>query len=135
VRDKISSDLNSGFTFLAALLIALTIATISISTSSAVEARRYEIGLRRALGASRKHIREQIIIEASLTGVVAAIVGTLTGLLAALYWSHHNQWHVVQDRITIPAALLACPLLGILGGIWPAWKASRQEPADTLRSS
>jgi putative ABC transport system permease protein len=135
VRDKISSDLNSGFTFLTVLLIALTIATISISTSSAVEARRYEIGLRRALGASRKHIRQQIIIEASLTGVVAAIIGTLTGLLAVLYWSHHNQWHVVQDRITIPAALLAGPLLGILGGIWPAWKASRQEPADTLRSS
>jgi hypothetical protein len=135
VRDKISGDLNSGFTFLAVLLIALTIATISISTSSAVEARRYEIGLRRALGASRKHIRQQIIIEASLTGVVAAIVGTLTGLLAVLYWSHRNQWHVVQDRITIPAALLAGPLLGILGGIWPAWKASRQEPADTLRSS
>jgi putative ABC transport system permease protein len=135
VRDKISSDLNSGFTFLAALLVALTIATISISTSSAVQARIHEIGLRRALGASRKHIRQQIILEACFTGGIAAIVGTLSGLLAIVYWAHRNQWNVVQDRITIPAALLAGPLLGIVGGIWPAWKASRQEPADTLRNT
>ncbi len=134
VRDQISGDLNTGFTFLAALLIALTIATISISTSSAVEARRHEIGLRRALGAARKHIRRQIILEAAFTGGIAAIIGTLTGLLATLYWAQRSQWNVVQDRVTIPAALIAGPLLGILGGIWPAWKASRQQPADTLRS-
>lgn len=134
VRDQISGDLNTGFTFLAALLIALTIATISISTSSAVEARRHEIGLRRALGAARKHIRRQIILEAAFTGAIAAIIGTLTGLLATLYWAQRSQWNVVQDRITIPAALIAGPVLGILGGIWPAWKASRQQPADTLRS-
>ena len=134
VRDQISGDLNTGFTFLAALLITLTIATISISTSSAVEARRHEIGLRRALGAARKHIRRQIILEAAFTGGIAAIIGTLTGLLATLYWAQRSQWNVVQDRITIPAALIAGPLLGILGGIWPAWKASRQQPADTLRS-
>jgi putative ABC transport system permease protein len=135
VRDKISSDLHSGFTFLAALLVVLTISTISISTSSAVQARIHEIGLRRALGASRKHIRQQIILEACFTGGIAAIVGTLSGLLAILYWAHRNHWNVVQDRITIPAALLSGPLLGIIGGIWPAWKASRQEPADTLRNT
>ena len=134
VRDSVASDLSSGFAFLASLLVALTIATITISTSSAVQTRTHEIGLRRALGAARKHIRRQFILEAALIGGIASIVGTLAGLLATLFWAHRNQWNVVQDRITIPAALLAGPVIGILGSVWPAWRASRQQPADTLRS-
>jgi putative ABC transport system permease protein len=116
------------------LLGALTIATIAISTSSALQTRTHEIGLRRALGAARKHIRYQIILEATITGSFAAIIGTIAGLAATLAWAEHNNWKVVQDRFTIPGALIAGPLVGVIGSIWPAWKASRQQPADTLRS-
>lgn len=134
VRDQVSGDLSTGFALLAGLLVALTTATIAISTSSALQTRTHEIGLRRALGAARKHIRQQIILEATVTGCAAAIVGTLAGLLATLVWAQHNHWKVVLDRFTIPGALVAGPLVGIVGSMWPAWKASRQQPADTLRS-
>lgn len=134
VRDQVSGDLSTGFALLASLLAALTAATIAISTSSALQTRTHEIGLRRALGAARKHIRQQIILEATVIGSAAAIVGTLAGLLATLAWAQHNHWKVVLDSFTIPGALVAGPLVGILGSIWPAWKASRQQPADTLRS-
>jgi putative ABC transport system permease protein len=134
VRDQVSGDLSTGFALLAGLLAALTTATIAISTSSALQTRTHEIGLRRALGAARKHIRQQIILEAAVTGSAAAIVGTLAGLLVTLAWAQHNHWKVVLDSFTIPGALVAGPLVGILGSIWPAWKASRQQPADTLRS-
>ncbi len=135
VRDQVSGDLSTGFALLAGLLATLTVATIAISTSSALQTRTHEIGLRRALGAARKHIRYQIILEATVTGSFAAIVGTLAGLLTTLAWAEHNQWKVVLDRFTIPGALIAGPLVGIAGSIWPAWKASRQQPADTLRST
>jgi putative ABC transport system permease protein len=135
VRDKNNADLNTGLALLAGLLTTLTIATIAISTSSALQTRTHEIGLRRALGAARKHIRRQIMLEASATGAVAAILGTLAGLLTTLAWAEHNHWKVVLDRYTIPGALIAGPLVGIIGSLWPAWKASRQQPADTLRSS
>jgi putative ABC transport system permease protein len=134
VRDQVSGDLSTGFALLAGLLVALTTATIAISTSSALQTRTHEIGLRRALGAARKHIRQQIILEATITGCAAAIVGTLAGLLTTLAWAQHNHWKVVLDSFTIPGALVAGPVVGIIGSIWPAWKASRQQPADTLRS-
>jgi putative ABC transport system permease protein len=134
VRDQVSGDLSTGFALLAGLLAALTTATIAISTSSALQTRTHEIGLRRALGAARKHIRQQIILEAMITGCIASIVGTLSGLLATLAWAQHNHWKVVLDSFTIPGALVAGPLVGIIGSMWPAWKASRQQPADTLRS-
>jgi putative ABC transport system permease protein len=134
VRDQVSGDLSTGFALLAGLLVALTTATIAISTSSALQTRIHEIGLRRALGAARKHIRQQIILEAMFTGCIASIIGTLAGLLATLAWAQHNHWKVVLDSFTIPGALVAGPLVGIIGSIWPAWKASRQQPADTLRS-
>ena len=135
VRDQVSGDLSTGFALLAGLLATLTVATIAISTSSALQTRTHEIGLRRALGAARKHIRYQIILEATVTGAFAAIIGTLAGLLATLAWAEHNHWKVVLDRFTIPGALIAGPLVGIMGSTWPAWKASRQQPADTLRST
>jgi putative ABC transport system permease protein len=134
VRDQVSGDLSTGFALLAGLLVALTTATIAISTSSALQTRTHEIGLRRALGAARKHIRQQIVLEATFTGCIASIVGTLAGLLATLAWAQHNHWKVVLDSFTIPGALVAGPLVGVIGSIWPAWKASRQQPADTLRS-
>jgi putative ABC transport system permease protein len=134
LRRQVEGDVQSLFYALSAL--ALLVGTIAITNATLLNVveRRPEIGLRRALGATRGHITRQITIEAALTGIFAGIVGATIGLLAVVITALARHWTATIQ----PWTLLMAPAIGIatgtLAGILPALKASRTPPAETLRT-
>lgn len=134
LRNQVQGDITSLFYALSAL--ALLIGTIAIANATLLNVieRRNEIGLRRALGATRPHIRRQITIEAALTGTAAAITGTSIGLIGVTLVSTSRHWTTTINPTTIAIAPAIGLATGALAGLIPAIRASHTPPADTLRS-
>jgi putative ABC transport system permease protein len=133
LRNQISSDITGLFLALSAL--ALLVGTVAIANATLLNVieRRSEIGLRRALGAKRSHIRRQITVEASLVGSVAGVAGASLGLLTVVATSASRGWTTTIS----PGVVLVAPAIGLitgaLAGLIPAIRASRTPPAETLR--
>lgn len=133
LRNQVEGDVESLFYALSGL--ALLIGTVAITNATLLNIieRRPEIGLRRALGATRTHITRQITLEAALTGTLAGVIGATIGLLGVIVTAVSRQWTPTIQ----PGVLLIGPLIGIgtgtLAGLIPALKASRTPPAETLR--
>jgi putative ABC transport system permease protein len=99
-----------------------------------VRERTVEIGLRRAVGASRRRILRQFLIEAAILGLVGGLVGTALGVALAAGASWFTAWKLV---IRWPLALLAsgvCAAVGVLFGLYPAREAARVDPIVALRT-
>ena len=99
----------------------------------AVAERTREIGIRKALGARRKDILRQFLVEAATLSTVGAILGILLGILGANIIS----WNTPLPAAIAPWSLVAATLLGtvvgIVSGVLPARKAARLDPIDALR--
>lgn len=134
LRNQVSGDITSLFLTLSGL--ALLIGTIAIANATLLNIieRRPEIGLRRALGATRKHIRRQITLEAAIIGTIASIVGTSLALTAIAIVAATRGWTLTINPTTLAVAPVLGLLTGALAGLLPAIKASRTPPADTLRT-
>ena len=134
LRNQVEADVQTLFYALAGLALLIGAVAITNATLLNIIERRPEIGLRRALGATRTHITRQITLEAALTGTIAGTLGAVTGLLAVITIAITRQWTPTIQ----PAILFAAPAIGIttgtLAGIIPALKAAKTPPADTLRS-
>lgn len=134
LRNQVEGDVQSLFYALAGLALLIGAVAITNATLLNVIERRPEIGLRRALGATRGHITRQITLEAALTGSLAGIVGGAVGILAVIGVAMTKQW----TPTLAPLVVFAAPILGIttgaIAGIVPAFKAARTPPAETLRS-
>ncbi len=117
--------------------VALLVGAIGIANIMVISVleRRGEIGLRRALGATRRHITLQFVAESALLAGLGGMAGLLLGGLATLVYS------LVQGQPTVlPGyALLGAPAaglaIGIVSGIYPASKAARLSPTEALRTS
>lgn len=133
LRNQISGDVTSLFLALSAL--ALLIGTVAIANATLLNVieRRGEIGLRRALGAKRSHIRRQITTEAALVGTVAGIAGASLGLLGVVATSANRGWTTTIFANTILTAPAIGLITGAFAGLIPAIRASRTPPAETLR--
>ncbi len=135
LRDSISSDLTSLFYALA--LICLLIGTVGIANTTlvAVMERSSEIGLRRALGATGRHVAAQVLAESAGLGILGGIVGAALGLAAVIVIAGARGWSPIID----PTLLLWAPLLGLatgaIAGLYPARKATRIEPTEALRGA
>lgn len=134
LRNQVSGDITSLFLALSGL--ALLIGTVAIANATLLNIieRRNEIGLRRALGATRAHIRRQITIEAALIGTVAGITGASIGLLAVVATSATRGWTTTINPTTILIAPLIGLTTGAIAGLIPAIRASNAPPAETLRA-
>lgn len=134
LRNQVEGDVQSLFYALSALALLIGAVAITNATLLNIIERRPEIGLRRALGATRGHITRQIALEAAITGTLAGIIGGTIGTIAVTTTALARNWTATID----PTLLLAAPALGIitgtLAGILPALRASRTPPADTLRT-
>jgi putative ABC transport system permease protein len=117
--------------------VALLVGAIGIANIMVISVleRRGEIGLRRALGATKRHISSQFLAESALLAALGGIAGLLLGALATLgYALGQNQPWVVPTYALI-AAPLAGFAIGAIAGLYPAAKAARLSPTEALRAT
>ena len=96
--------------------------------------RRSEIGLRRALGATRRHVAMQFLGEALLLAVVGGIGGVILGYGVTTVYSSIRGWSTLVPPIAIIGGVLAALLIGAIAGLYPAVRASRMSPTEALRT-
>ncbi|WP_018684437.1 ABC transporter permease [Actinokineospora enzanensis] len=134
LHDQVTGDLD--VLFLGLALVCLVIGTVSIANTSlvAILERVSEIGLRRALGARRRHIGAQFLLESAFLGLLGGLVGTAVGLVTVLVAALVQRWTPILDPLLVYPAPLLGTVTGIVGGLYPAWRATRVEPAAALRS-
>jgi macrolide transport system ATP-binding/permease protein len=134
VRDEVQSDLNLMFLMLGGLSLVVGALGIANITLVGVMERTAEIGLRRAMGATRRHIALQFLLESASMGVVGGILGASFGVLVVIGVSAYQVWSPVLD----PAAPLLAPLvggvIGVLSGLYPASRAARLEPVEAFHN-
>jgi macrolide transport system ATP-binding/permease protein len=134
VRDEVQGDLNVMFLLLGGLSLVVGAIGIANITLVGVMERTSEIGLRRAIGATRGHIAAQFLLESTSMGVIGGVIGASVGVLIVVGVSAYQVWTPVLD----PAAPFLAPLvgggIGLLAGTYPAIRAARLEPVDALRS-
>ncbi|WP_051687797.1 ATP-binding cassette domain-containing protein [Curtobacterium sp. S6] len=101
----------------------------------AVLERRREIGLRLALGNRPSGILVQFATEAVLTSIVGTIIGMVAAVNTLSWVSLANRWTPVIGADVIGLGVSAGLIIGLLAGLYPAWKASRIDPVETLMQS
>lgn len=101
----------------------------------AVIERRNEIGLRRALGATRAHIRRQFLTEALLLSGLGGLGGVLLGVGATAAYATSQDWDVVVPPLAIVGGFAAAMVIGAIAGLYPAMRAARLAPTEALRAA
>jgi putative ABC transport system permease protein len=117
-------------------LMALLIGGIVIMAlmSIAVSERRKEIGIRRSVGAGRSDIVQQFLLEAVLVAFAGGITGVLIGVAGIQIVARVQKLPQILLWEPIVTAILVAVGTGLVFGIYPAWKASRVDPIQALRS-
>lgn len=95
--------------------------------------RTREIGIRRAMGATRKDISGQFLIEAILLSFSGGLIGILVGFLMTKAISSYANWQTIVDMGSILLAFCVSASVGIIFGIYPARKAALLDPIESLR--
>jgi macrolide transport system ATP-binding/permease protein len=133
VRDAVQSDLNVMFLLLGGLsLIVGAIGIGNIMLVSVLE-RMGEIGLRRAIGATRGHIAAQFLLESASLGIIGGILGASLGVLIVVAVSAYQVWTPVLDAAAPLLAPLVGGAIGLVSGVYPALRAARLEPVEAFR--
>lgn len=99
----------------------------------AVTERTREVGVRRALGARKRTILVQFLLEAALVTMVGGAIGTVLGLGGAQMLSMVTPLSASTPPETILMALGFSALVGLIFGTWPAWRAANLDPIESLR--
>jgi putative ABC transport system permease protein len=135
VRKGVESDLNALFLLLGAVALLIGGLGIANVTLLSVLERVSEIGLRRALGAARRHIAMQFLVESVIVGFLGGLLGTAVGVLLTVGVSWVRDWTPILDnRLAFGSPLLGA-FIGLVAGTYPAWKASAIQPITALRGT
>jgi putative ABC transport system permease protein len=122
--------------FLGLGAVALLVGAIGVANIMVISVleRRQEIGLRRALGATRGQIRIQFLAEAVLLALIGGITGVIAGAIATAAYAHAKGWAVVIPTRAWAGGLAAAVVIGALAGLLPAIRAARLSPTRALWS-
>jgi putative ABC transport system permease protein len=133
-RADAQSALNGLFLGLGA--VALLIGAVGVANIMVISVleRRSEIGLRRALGATRGHIRIQFLAEAAMLSVLGGLVGIAMGAVATAVYAFTKGWAVVVPALAWGGGFGAALVIGLVAGLFPALRAARMAPTDALRT-
>jgi putative ABC transport system permease protein len=123
--------------FLGLGLVALIVGGVGIANVMlmAVLERRSEIGLRRALGATRSHIALQFVAEALTLAFLGGALGVALGMVVAVGYAVLQGWAVVIPALAITGGLVAALAVGAAAGLYPSVRAARVSPTEALRGS
>jgi putative ABC transport system permease protein len=115
--------------------VALVVGGVGIANVMVISVleRRTEIGLRRALGATRRHIRAQFLIEAILLATAGGAVGVLAGSMITFGYARSRGWQLDIPLTALTGGILASLVLGAVAGLYPASRAARLAPAEAIR--
>jgi macrolide transport system ATP-binding/permease protein len=133
VRDDVQTDLNVMFLLLGGLSLIVGALGIANITLVGVMERTAEIGLRRAIGATRRHIAKQFLFESASMGIVGGLLGSSVGVLIVVGVSAYQVWTPVLDPLAPLLAPVVGGAIGLLSGVYPASRAARLEPAEAFR--
>jgi putative ABC transport system permease protein len=120
--------------FLGLGAVALLVGAVGVANIMVISVleRRSEIGLRRALGATKGNIRVQFLSEAILLGLAGGAVGVAAGALATTIYAHAKGWATVIPPLAWAGGLTAALLIGAAAGLLPALRAARMSPTQAL---
>ncbi len=120
--------------FLGLGAVALLIGAVGVANIMIISMleRRSEIGLRRALGATRGNIRAQFLSEAVMLSALGGAIGVVAGALATAIYAGSKDWAVVIPPLAWAGGLGSALLIGAVAGLLPAVKAARMSPTEAL---
>jgi putative ABC transport system permease protein len=131
---KQATDATLNGTLLGLGAVALLVGGIGIANTMVISVleRRGEIGLRRALGATRRHIRAQFLAESLLLSALGGAGGTLMGTLICGLYAYGRHWPMLVPAWATTGGFAAALLIGATAGLYPAIRASRLAPTTAL---
>jgi putative ABC transport system permease protein len=133
---QIAAKNSAGTLFLGLGAIALVVGTIGIANVMVISVleRRGEIGLRRALGATRPQVGIQFLTESLALSVLGGTLGLLIGTAVTVGIARYHGWSTAIPARTVWGSLAVAVVAGALAGLYPALRAARLSPTSALRS-
>ncbi len=113
-------------------LIAAGVGIMNIMLVS-VKERTREIGIRKAIGAKNRSILMQFIVETITLCQIGGFMGIVAGLSGAWLLSLQLKLQLIFPTFWVITAIIVCTVLGVVSGIYPAWKAAKLDPIESLR--
>ena len=122
--------------FLGLGVVALIVGAVGVANIMIISVleRRSEIGLRRALGATKSQIRSQFLGESILLAAIGGIAGVLAGATATAIYASSKNWAIVIPVEAWTGGIASAILIGAIAGLMPAIRASRMPPTVALRT-
>ncbi|MFF1613429.1 ABC transporter permease [Amycolatopsis sp. NPDC058278] len=114
--------------------VALLVGGVGVANTMVISVleRRPEIGLRRALGATRGQIRLQFLSESLLLSLLGGLGGALLAMAVTTGYATYQDWPVVVPPWATAGGVLATLVIGAGAGVYPAWRAARLSPTEAL---